>query len=180
MRTRLPWAVLLVGSLLAGTVTCFSGCATAQGTAQGSEPEPVSKSIRFIGLRPIVPDAVVRGVWEEVGHCLQAGDDMEPEIIRWGVATGIVDLAQKQLLWGVVANVYWPEGVALTAVVDERVRYNVRVWSHEIVHVRANVYDGDWHLDACTLDVTAPYILPLRPLTDAQIAVLAPPSPGTP
>jgi len=160
--------VLAVLAALWLGATCSSSCTHAQ---PAPTPRPAEDTtLVFLGIEPFVPDAYVRGVWSVTQHCLQNWD-VSPDDIRWGVADAIVDMAGKQLLWGVVAMVGWSQGRTPSIVVDKQVRRSARVLSHEAVHVIADVPDGDWRLDACLI-YDGPYILPPRPLTDEQIAAL--------
>lgn len=124
----------------------------------------------FRGLEPIVPNALVRGVWYEVEGCLQIWD-LSPDDIRWAVADYIVEVDEQRLLYGVTAYVNWPDGRMPTIVVDRTVKDNALVLSHEMVHAIGKVPDGHWKLHVCTLDSNA-YYLPPRPLTDEQLAEL--------
>lgn len=124
----------------------------------------------FRGLQPLVPDAVIRGVWYHVQTCLRDWR-LSPDSVRWGVADVIVDVQGRRLLYGVNALVHWPDGAAVSVVMERQVLHNARVLSHEIVHAAKDVPDGDWRIDACTLR-DGPYALDERPLTAEQLAVL--------
>ena len=164
---RVSWSNVFVGVLLVWLGSCLSSCAVAQ-----NEPDVQDSGPRLVfrGLIAVTPTAYVRGLWWDVQHCLQRWD-VSPDDVRWGVADAIVDVQGKQLLWGVHANVNWPEGRAASVVVDREVRYSARVLSHEIGHAAGNLPDTDWRLHACTVQ-DGPYSLPYRPLTDEQLAGL--------
>ena len=137
---------------------------------QGQEPG----RLVFIGLSPIVPTQFLRGLWFDSQSCLQRWDT-SIDALRFAVADYIIDREGEdgpELLWGVYANVAFTEGSAVAIVVERSVRYSARVWSHEFGHAIGNLPDGDWKLGVCTLYEDNPAMLPLRPLTDEQLAGL--------
>lgn len=148
----------------------LAGCATFKPPATYDRVASHSGALVFRGISPIVPDPHMRGIWTTTQQCLQQ-TDTSPDDVRWAVAEYIVDVQGKQLLWGVVAMVDWEDGPALTIVLDAMARHSDRVISHEAVHVIANVYDGDWRLDACLL-YGGPADLGHRPLNDPELATL--------